>query len=103
MARVVVSATADSDRQAILDYLVANAGYATADRYNAEFKGAFRRLAEFPDIGSPRPLLSSFMRIAVVHPFVVFYEHRDDCVTIFRLLHAKRNITPDLLRPRSGL
>jgi plasmid stabilization system protein ParE len=98
MARVAVSAAADSDRLAILDYLAAKAGYATAERYNAAFRAALRRLGDFPDSGSPRPALGASVRIAVVYPFVVIYEHTDGIVTIFRILHAKRDITRDLLR-----
>src|SRR5438128_1933613 len=97
MPRVVVSAAADSDRRNILDYLAANAGFATAERYNAAFRAVYRRLADFPDIGPPRPGLGVSVRIAVVPPFVVIYEHTDDTVTIFRVLHGKRNITHGLL------
>jgi plasmid stabilization system protein ParE len=97
MARVTVSASADSDRLAILEYLVAKAGYATAERYNAAFKAVLRRLADFPDSGSPRPALGVSVRIGVVYPFVVIYEHVDEVVTIFRILHGKRDITRNLL------
>jgi toxin ParE1/3/4 len=97
MARVAISASADSDRLAILDYLASKAGHATAERYNAAFGIALRRLADFPDSGSPRPALGVSIRVVVVHPFVVIYEHVDEVVTVFRILHGKRNITRDLL------
>ena len=98
MARVVVSAPADSDRRDIVDYLAAHAGYVTAERYNAAFSTVYRRLADFPDIGSPRPALGDFVRVAFVHPFLVIYEHTDDLVTIFRVLHGRRDVTRDLLK-----
>jgi toxin ParE1/3/4 len=98
MTRVIVSALADSDRSNIIEYLAANAGHATAGRYNAAFKATFERLADFPDSGSPRQALGPSTRIALVHPFVVIYDHVDDTVTILRILHGKRNITRDLMR-----
>jgi len=54
MTEVIVSAPADSDRLDILDYLAANAGYAIAERYNAEFQALYRRLAQFPAAGPRR-------------------------------------------------
>lgn len=68
-----------------------------AVRYNAAFRQAFQRLADFPGSGSPRPALGASIRIALVHPFVVIYDHDESIVTILRILHGKRNITRDLM------
>ncbi len=103
MARVIVSVPANSDILDILDYLASKAGYATAERYAAAFKAAYRRLSDFPGSGSPRPALGERVRIASIQPFVVIYEHADDGVTILRVLHGKRDITQDLVKQRSGL
>jgi toxin ParE1/3/4 len=55
-------------------------------------------LAEFPDIGPPRPEFGRNARIALVHPFVIVYDHADDTVTVLRVLHGRRNITRRLVR-----
>lgn len=103
MVRVFVSAIAESDRSKILTYLAINAGYGTAERYNAAFRAIFRRLADFPDSGPRRPALGPSVRVAVAHPFVVIYDHAEETVTILRIVHGKRAITGDLLRQQSGL
>ena len=98
MARVVISASADSDRGDILDYLAANAGYATAERYNGAFKALNRRLADFPDSGPP-PNTGRLGPNRCGFPLCGDLPHSDDTVTTLRILHGKRDITRDLLKP----
>ncbi len=99
MARVIVTDPARHDLRRILSDLTERAGYRVAERYGAEFKATYRRLSTLPESGSPRPLLGSKIRIALVLPYLVFYENMDDgSVTVLRVLHGKRNITRDLIR-----
>jgi plasmid stabilization system protein ParE len=56
------------------------------------------RLAEFPDIGAPRPKLGSLTRVGIVLPYVAIYEHKEDVVTVLRVLHGRRKITARLIR-----
>jgi len=98
MARVVISDLAHSDFSEILRYLAVNAGFAIAERYATAFDTLYERLADFPDSGPLRPALGTRVRIGLVPPFVVVYDHRESIVTVLRILHGKRNITRDLLK-----
>jgi toxin ParE1/3/4 len=98
MARVVVSSTAHADTVEIVDYLATRAGAATAHKYAARFTGIFDRLAEHPDMYAARPALGATIRVAVVPPYLVIYEHRTpDVVNILRILHGRRRLRPALL------
>jgi toxin ParE1/3/4 len=97
MARVVVSDLAKRDVRRILSDLNEKAGYRVAANYAAEFKNTYRRLADFPASGPPRPELGAHARIAIILPYIVIYDYRDGGVTVLRVLHGKRNITRDLL------
>ena len=74
-----------------------------ADRYGADFKRIYRSLAQFPDGGSPRRSLGSDVRAKTVYPYVAFYEHTADTVTILRVLHGHRDISGDLLARSRGV
>jgi len=97
MARVVVSELAKRDLRRILSDLNRKAGYRVAARYAEDFKATYRRLADIPASGPPRPSLGPSARIAIVLPYVVIYDRADDVATVLRVLHGKRNITRDLL------
>jgi toxin ParE1/3/4 len=75
MTRVVISTAADADTDEILAFLIRHAGLATAARYNSLFETLYDRLAVHPDSGSPRPLLGENVRIGIVPPYIVIYEH----------------------------
>lgn len=57
------------------------------------------RLAEYPDIGAPRPRLGPYTRIGIISPYIAIYDHKDDLVTVLQVLHGHRKITAKLLRP----
>ncbi len=99
MARVVVSAPADADTAEIIAYLTAKAGYNVAARYVASFEELYDRLADHPLAGAPRPALGPNVRIGIVPPYIVIYEHAktDGAVTILRIVHGRRRITGRLL------
>ena len=98
MARVVVTNQAKRDLRSIFSDLNERAGYRVAVRYAVDFKATYRRLADFPASGPPRPALGSKTRIAIVLPYIVIYDHEDEAVTVLRVLHGKRNITRQLVR-----
>ena len=93
MARVLVSVPAKQDVRDILTHLNDRAGYRVANRYAADFKRAYRILAEFPESGSRRPALGPDARVKLVHPYLVIYDYLLDDVTVLRILHAHREIT----------
>jgi toxin ParE1/3/4 len=77
------------------------AGPATADKWDRKLWKAIDDLAEFPGSGAPRPFLGEHVRIAIVHPYVVIYEHLrgSDAAHVLRVLHGRRRITTGMLRP----
>lgn len=99
MARVVVTSPADADTADIIAYLAAKAGYNVAARYIAAFEKLYDRLADHPESGAPRPVLGPHVRIGVVSPYIVIYEHdeTDDTVVVLRIVHGRRRITGKLL------
>ena len=98
MARVIVSAPANTDSNEILAYLARLAGAPTADKYDALFNAVYDRLAVHPDMYAPRPKLGPKIRAAVVSPYLVIYEHTTpDVVNVLRILHGSRRIGPSLL------
>ncbi len=103
MARVQLSVLARQDVRDIISDLNVRAGLAVARRYGADFKRIFRSLAQFPDGGSRRDELGSEVRIKIVYPYVVFYEHSVARVTVLRVLHGHRDITADLLAGLRGV
>lgn len=101
MTRVVVSPEARSDLLQIVAHLGVVAGPTTADKWDRKLWKAIDDLTEFPGSGAPRPTLGEHVRIAIVHPYIVLYEHMhgSDLVQILRVVHGRRKITKHLLGP----
>ena len=102
MIEVIVAPQARADLLDILRYLATVASPATADRWDRKFWAAIHDLAEFPGIGAPRPALGANVRIKIVGPYVIIYEHArgDSAAHVLRVVHGKRNITRKLLLGR---
>jgi toxin ParE1/3/4 len=100
MARVVVTAPADADMANILADLADEAGSLVASKYNLMFERLYDRLAGHPESCPTRPKLGAHIRVAVVFPYLVIYQHPEggDTVSIVRVLHGRRKITRRLLR-----
>lgn len=98
MAKLIVSPLAELDTATIIAMLTDKAGSAVAERYRRDFEELFERLMMFPLSGARRPRLGRTVRIGVVEPYVVLYEHRLDIVRILRVLDGRRHISSRLLR-----
>jgi len=97
MAQLLVSPAARDDIQSIIDYLEHAAGRPIALRYALDFDAAFDRIAEMPAAGSPRPVLGAAVRMAMVAPYLIFYQTGSGHeVTVLRVLHERRNVTSEL-------
>ncbi len=99
MTRVVVASIADDDTAEILSYLAVQAGPRIAVRYARMFEGLYERLAIYPDSGPARPALGPNVRIGIVLPYIVIYEHHpgEGLVTILRIVHGSRKIAGTML------
>ena len=64
------------------------------------FEQTYRSMTDFPGLGAPRPIYGTDSRIRHVSPYVIWYDHVEehDEITILRVVHGSRKITPDLLR-----
>ena len=100
MPRLIVSAAAQADLEAIQQHLRRESGTITAQRYADRFANALERLVRLPASGAPRRNLGPDTRIVVVMPYVIWYDYtvNDDAVVVVRVLHGRRHITLQLLR-----
>lgn len=100
MIRIVLSREAQGDSDAILSSLTRHAGVKFAALYARRFDRLYALLADHPDSGPARPRLGSKVRIGIVHPYLVLYEHDQSvgCLTVMRIVHGRRRITRRLLR-----
>ena len=99
MTRFVVADMASADEAFILNDLYQVAGPRTARKYRSMFKALYDRLTAHPEIGAPRPVLGSRVRIGIVTPFIAIYQYDRvaDTVTLLRLVHGRRRISRALL------
>ena len=98
-ARVIVTDIADADTAQILDEMTREAGYRTADRFNARVEDLYDRLGSHPDSCQARPKLGANIRVGVVYPYLVVYRHAEgaNTVSIIRIIHGRRKIKRRLL------
>jgi toxin ParE1/3/4 len=99
MARLIVSLLAQADAAYIARNLTAKAGHAVAVKYMDSFEKLYDRLIDHPASGARRPAIGPHIRIGIVSPYVVIYEHdpAQNTVTIFRVVHGRRKITGKML------
>ena len=99
MTRLIVAREAETDRDAILDYLEREAGIRTAAAYGERFAASIERLLDFPALGTPRPALGVDARVIIVYPYILIYDFSEasDTITLLRMLHGRRNITRRLI------
>jgi len=87
--------------QAELDALeiwvqVARHDLAAADRLIDRFTAAINQLATQPHLGRPVEHLLPDLRCIPVGNYLIFHRPEDDGVSIVRIIHGARHITPEL-------
>jgi toxin ParE1/3/4 len=105
MTLVVLSREAHDDSDVILSSLARDAGARVAARHARRFDRLYALPADHPDGGPARPRLGAGVRIVIVQPYPVFYEHDRSAgsLTVLRILHGRRRITrPSLQTDRTG-
>ena len=97
---MIVAPEARADLARIIDHLSSVASVATATRWNDRLWSAIKNIASFPGSGAPRPRLGAHVRIKVVAPYIIIYEHDKGAgvAYVLRVVHGHRNITKRLLR-----
>jgi len=86
---------ARADRLDIWLHIAADS-LSAADRLTDKLDDAVHRLSEFPEAGPPRPELGAGIRLCPVDNFLIFYRMAGDAIEIVRILHAARDVSPDL-------
>ena len=69
----------------------------TADAMADRLDQAIERLSEYPELGPERPELGRGIRVFPVESLIIFYRIEPRALEIVRILHAARDVTPDLL------
>jgi toxin ParE1/3/4 len=98
-AKFRLSRVAQSDFDEIIDYLVQVAGSRVASEYGEKIRASINRVAQSPGIGTPWEGIGADARVTGVRPYLIFYDGGPDSnvVHVLRILHGRRNITPDLV------
>jgi toxin ParE1/3/4 len=94
--RVEYSEAARADLRDIEDYLRAVAGDATAEKVTARISSKVESFASRPTRQRLRRNLGAGLRALRVGDHLIFYRIRDEAVSIVRILHGSRDITPTL-------
>jgi len=75
MATVIITPEADEDSVEIYDYLLAEAGLATAEKYMQYFTDLYKQLSTYPETCQCRPEVTPQTRAGVVSPYLVLYRY----------------------------
>ena len=104
---VVLRERARRDVDEAVEYYLAESRSAVALDFIDTLEEAFRRIVEFPAIGSPRhareldiPGLRSW--VVGGFPCLVFYVEREADIDVWRVLHAARDVPAWLREPLAG-
>ncbi len=87
---------ARADQLAIWTY-IAHHNMSAADRQIDRLHDAFLMLADHPQAGRVRIEFDTSLRAFPVDQYLIFYRLVPGVLDIVRILHAARDITPDLL------
>jgi toxin ParE1/3/4 len=88
--------TAKQDRTEIWLY-IANDSISAADKVIDDILAVSGRLGEFPESAQPRPDLGPDIHAAPLGSYTIFCRLEPQVVRVLRVLHAARDVTPDLL------
>ncbi|MDB5710571.1 MAG: hypothetical protein JWL96_2641 [Sphingomonas bacterium] len=91
MSTIRYRRAAQSDAVAIWRY-IARDSPTFADATLARFTEKLERLADNPSLGTPRPEVRAGLRSFAVGNYILFYAPDNDGITLFRIVHAARDI-----------
>ena len=96
MSRVVQTRQAVADQDELWDY-IAGDNLTAADDFLDRLLETARLIATQPLMGRARFDLAAELRSLPVGEYLIFYRPRDaGGIQVVRVLHGRRNITPDL-------
>ncbi|KKB11825.1 hypothetical protein VE25_10670 [Devosia geojensis] len=97
MRRRVRRSAATKRDQSDIWWYIAERNVTAADAILERLDEAVTMLSEYPDAGRARPELGPEVRYFPVEHYLVFYRYQDNVVDVLRILHAARDITPEML------
>ena len=101
MASIRLKAIALQDLKGIVRYISADNPLA-ARKFRNELYEKLAFLAENPRIAPERPDLAPNLRYLPYGNYLIFYLPEDDGITVIRVLHGARRLTPQLIDPALG-
>jgi toxin ParE1/3/4 len=90
-AYVTIRATADRDLDAIYAWISRDNPDAAA-RHIQRLVAAARRLAAFPERGTPRPEIGTGARSIPVGAYLILYKVEANSVDVVRIVHGARDV-----------
>ena len=99
MPAVRIRPAAAQDVRGIVRYIKADNPTA-AGRFRARLYERFDLLARYPRMAPARAGLGPGIRCLPQGNYLIFYLPEQDGITVLRVLHGARNITPDMFRNR---
>jgi toxin ParE1/3/4 len=90
--RLDIKASARRDLAEIRDFSIERFGGKVAAVYLAGFRAAFRRILEFPEMGSVIPDAKVVTHLYVYRSHRIFYRVDKDAVLIVRVIHHSRDV-----------
>jgi plasmid stabilization system protein ParE len=99
VTRLIVARDAQIDLAVILAYLEFEAGARVAHQFGHDVRAALDRLIRFPDSGSPRPEFGTDVRLTIIYPYLLFYDHPPGHpqLTLLPILHGKSSLSAEIL------
>lgn len=95
MKRLDIKAAARRDLAEIRDFSIERFGVKVAATYLAGFRAAFRRILEFPEMGSVIPEAKVVTHLYVYRSHRIFYRVDKDAVLIVRIIHHSRDVVEE--------
>jgi len=92
LGEVRLSRLAQRDLLEIWFHIAADKGPQAADHWINRIEGRCRQLAEFPELGPPRPDIAEDARMLVIVRWLALYEITMGGVRIMRVVDAARNL-----------
>ena len=92
MAELRLSAAADADLAAILDFSIAQFGRETAEAYLRGIDKALDLLRRHPGVGALRAEITPPVRCLPHRSHRIFYDIEGDTVWIVRVIHASMDV-----------
>ncbi len=93
MKRYVLSAPAERDLNAIVAFLIDEAGPRIARRILGDIKKAVGLVAEYPELGHVRKdLTEARLKFWTVHSYLIVYDPASKPIQIVRIFHGARDV-----------